>query len=275
MNDPLRSRTIRDWQLERHRLNELPPEEAAFVAEALGRDEGLRQRLGEIEVDSRATLAEIPARGFAAAVRARAARTQPSRGGFAQTWRPALGAAATLALAIGVVALWQPFRDPDPSSNPAAVSEGADTTRIKGLRPHVLLFRKTRDGVEALRSGSLCRRGDVVQLAYQAAGRRYGAIFSLDGRGVVTQHLPAAGTAAVLLEAGGETALPSAYQLDDAPRFEVFYLVTSPTAFELPPLLDVARHTVPLAADPAPLPPLRLPAGLEVTELVLRKDDHR
>jgi hypothetical protein len=32
-----------------------------------------------------------------------------------------------------------------------------------------------------------------VQLAYQAAGRHFGAIVSIDGRGVVTRHLPAAG----------------------------------------------------------------------------------
>lgn len=262
-----------DWQLERYRLDELPPEEKAAVAEALARDAGLRERLAELEADNQATLSQLPPRVFAAAVRARAARTRPARGAFAHAWRPALGAAATLVLALGVAALWRPFRDPDPGSNPAATSEGADTTRIKGLRPQVLLFRKAQDGVEALRSGSRCRKGDVVQLAYQAAGRRYGAIFSVDGRGVVTQHLPAEGTGAVLLETGGETALPSAYQLDDAPRFEVFYLVTSSAAFELPPLLDVARRS--LGASPAQPSRLRLPAGLEVNEFVLRKDDRR
>jgi hypothetical protein len=51
-------------------------------------------------------------------------------------------------------------------------------TRIKGLRPHLGVFRQTPAGVEALADGSLARDGDLVQLTYQAAGRRFGVILS-------------------------------------------------------------------------------------------------
>jgi hypothetical protein len=239
------------------------------VAAALAQSADSRRRLEGIEADDRATLEEIPPRAFAISVRERAAR-QPSRPPFARSWFPALAAAS--AVAVAALALWGRSPDSTSDTRPKAGAERADTTRIKGLRPQVLLFRKAQDGVEALSSGSRVRRGDVVQLAYQAAGRSYGAIFSVDGRGVVTQHLPAEGSRAVPLAAAGQ-ALASAYQLDDAPRFEVFYLVTAAATFEIPPLLDAARGIA--ATDPARLSPLRLPAGLEATQFVLRKEDPR
>jgi len=106
-------------------------------------------------------------------------------------------------------------------------------TRIKGgeQEPRLLVFRKLGSGAERLQDGALARNGDLVQLAYRSGGLQYGAILSVDGRGTVTQHLPATGAEAVPLAA--QDTLDVAYELDDAPRWERFYLVAADRRFGL------------------------------------------
>src|SRR5262249_11385798 len=122
----------------------------------------------------------------------------------------------------------------------------ADTTRVKGLTPRLYVFRKgAAPAAEPLASGAVARENDVVQLAYQAAGRRDRPIVSIDGRRAVTRHLPAAGAEAVPLEPGPPVALAQAYRLDDAPGFERFYLVTADRPF---PVDDVVAAVLRRAA---------------------------
>jgi hypothetical protein len=52
------------------------------------------------------------------------------------------------------------------------------------------------------------------------------------GNGTLTMHM-ADGSSAVALEPGKMTTLPFAYKLDNAPKFEKFFLLTSRAAFEL------------------------------------------
>jgi hypothetical protein len=267
MNDARDARAIRDWQLDRLRLDELPPDETAALREALALDESLQRRLERLDADSRAILDELPPRVVAAAVRARHDAGKASAAALAGGWRPTLAVGAAMLLAVGFVALLGPF--PELATPRTAVT---DTTRLKGLRPEVRLFRKTPTGAESLSPGSVGRRGDVIQLVYQAAGRRYGAIVSVDGRGVVTAHLPAQGSRAAALEIGSAAALPVAYLLDDAPRWEAFYFVTAPEDFDLRPVLEAARLA---AASAKPAAPLLLPAGLEQSAFLLKKDDTR
>jgi hypothetical protein len=145
--------------------------------------------------------------------------------------------------------------------------------RIKGLDPQITLFRKSGSGSERLADGALARRGDVVRLGYQAAGRPYGAILSIDGRGVVTRHLPRQGERAVALRGGGTVLLDEAYELDDAPRRERFYFVTAVSAFDLAPLLEIARRAG--GAPDGPPPSLPLPSRFDQVTLSLEKGSTR
>ena len=52
------------------------------------------------------------------------------------------------------------------------------------------MYRKTDNGAEELAAGQAARQKDVLQLSYIAADARYGVIFSVDGRGTLTLHLP-------------------------------------------------------------------------------------
>lgn len=102
-------------------------------------------------------------------------------------------------------------------------------TRSKG-DARLLVHLQTEEGSAELHDGDSAQMDDRLQLSYLAAGQRYGVIVSLDGRETVTLHLPESPGDAVLL-AQDKQALDSSYQLDDAPKFERFYFVTSNAPF--------------------------------------------
>ncbi|HEX6736822.1 MAG TPA: ActD-like protein [Vicinamibacteria bacterium] len=245
---------IRDWQLERYLLGELPAREMESLRAALQEDPGLRARLAALERSSAELLARHPPRPLAAAIAERAARTavRPR-----PAWlRPALEAAAgAAALVVGLVLL-----------RPGPEGEADDATRVKGGAPRLVVYRKGPAGIEALAPGSAARAHDVVQLSYQAAGRRFGVIVSVDGRGALTRHLPAAGEDAAPLGKGA-VLLPEAYELDDAPRFERFYFVAADEPFPVAPVAAaVERHQRDGRG-------LELPAAWSVSSVVLTKED--
>ena len=125
---------------------------------------------------------------------------------------------------------------------------------------------------ERLSDGARAARGDLLQLAY-AAGRdgRYGVLLSIDGAGRVTQHLPETGAgAAATLRSPNEIHLPTAYELDDAPGFERFVLVSSTQPFPVAAALDAARSLAGQGprARTAPLP---LSPDFHQTSVLLQK----
>lgn len=100
------------------------------------------------------------------------------------------------------------------------------------------LYRRGPDGaVERLHDGAWAEEGDLLQLAYTSSGT-HGTILSLDGRGLVTRHLPSSphATHAAALTQGSLSVLDHGLQLDDAPGFERFYLVLDDAPFALLPL---------------------------------------
>ena len=135
-----------------------------------------------------------------------------------------LWAVPAVALILAVVAV-PTLLDQETSEAPATRSKGGEQ------EPRLLVFRKLSIGVERLQDESLAKSGDLVQLAYRSGGLQFGAILSVDGRGTVTQHLPTTGAEAVPLAA--QDTLGVAYELDDAPRWERFYLVAADRRFGL------------------------------------------
>jgi anti-sigma factor RsiW len=257
---------IPDWQLERYALSELPAEEMRQLAQALERDPAARERLAALEADSAALLSAHPPHAAVATIRARLAGEMRRR---STAWRPVLALAAPMLVAAVAVGIW--LREPPPPDESSSAQ--SDTTRTKGAATRLLLFRQAKDGVETLSSGARAKAGDLVQLAYQAGGGRYGVIVSVDGRGVVTPHLPASGTSAAALRAEGPVTLEAAYRLDDAPRFEAFYFVTSSRVFDLAAIRSAAAAAA--ARGEVPPDPLSLPASFDQTVFLLRKDTAR
>jgi hypothetical protein len=159
---------IPDLVLEQYRLHELPPVDTAAIADRLRRDALLRARLSALDA-SDATLHDDVER----IVRHMLARPQPHRP-RAVAWALSV-AVATVAIAIAVV------MRPRTLVGPSAVD------RIKGaedvVRPSLALYRRTVDGSERLADGAVARPGDMIRVGYRPAGRAYGAIVSIDGRG--------------------------------------------------------------------------------------------
>jgi hypothetical protein len=205
-----------------------------------------------------------PARQMAQAIRQRerasAGAAQRDRSGPRRWLVPVGAVAASACLVAAAVSLWPAgvARVFGPSNSAAVVEEGA---RTKGETvPVLVLHRRVGDGSEELDRSATARQGDLLRIGYRAAGHRFGAILSIDGRGQVTQHLPRDGDRAVPLEPTGTTFLDASYELDDAPRWEAFYFVTADAAFDLEPVRRAVRDAAGAAA-PAPAR-LALPPGL-------------
>jgi hypothetical protein len=277
---------ISDLALEQYLLEELSPGARARVQAALQADERLKARLEALRDSDRQILARYPSADMAAAIRSRAqaprfpraARgrgrrtgSSPAQGGTGRRFPPfalALPLAAAAALFISVFAARERLV---PQVVGASVAE---VTRLKGAKTRLSIYRKAGDGAEELAAGQAARERDTLQISYTAAEAKYGLIVSVDGRGTVTWHLPAAyagsSVPAPALGRQGEVVLPSAYELDDAPGFERFILVYSQKPFDASLAEKAVRA---LAAQPrgAQTAALVLPAGLGQYSFVVRK----
>jgi hypothetical protein len=239
-NDP-----VPELLVERLLLGDLDPATAAEVRDRLAAtDPG---RLAAIEATNRTILTAHPAADVFADVQRRLARRRRIER-TVPAW--ALATVAAAAIAIFVT---RPHPPPEPG----------ETVTLRGLHPHLIVYRKTPAGPARLTEES--RRvhpGDTVQVAYVSAGRRFGVVVSQDERGNLTWHLPTGGAEAAPLAGAGETPLANAFELDDRPGFERFVFATSDQPFPLSVVRDALRSR----GQPA------LPPGVGVTEVVLKKE---
>lgn len=274
------NRGIPAWKLERFVLGELPAADLQELNERLQTDTELRQRVDALRSTDAEIRAAYPAPWMARQIQARADAASGTVGdgsGWAwMDWR--LAAPLAVAALLAVVAL--PTLQQNEAEAPARfIAEGV---RSKGVEATLYVHRRTQNGTEQLHDGSAARRGDLLRLQYRVAPESaqdgasvYGAILSVDGSGAVTRHLPVQGDVAVPLTSGDVVSLDAAYELDDAPHWERFVLITGPQPFTLGPVLAAAQAAVPAAtrsdasqlADAAPI--LELPAAL--TQMGLRQ----
>ena len=269
-------RHVPDWLLERLALGELDAETAADVRRRLAAEGRTPDEIAAlVAASNREILEQLPATPTAAAIKRRAERAasaaRPARKRVF-LWSAPLALAGVAAMVL-VARPWQPqvgdapcdFRGPD-----------GECINIKGgdihpaTLPRIYLYRHGATRDERLRDGARATRGDLVQLAYGSHGGGYGVLLSIDGARKVTMHWPEKQDGdAPALKATGETRLPSAYELDDAPAFERFFLVRAATPFSIATALDAARA---LAAQPsARKQSLALPPGFEQISLALDK----
>ena len=225
------SESVPDWLLERLAASELPPAQARVLRERLVAA-GEQERLDALAASNAEILAAHPAGEVMAEVRRRAAlpisvaaHRRPA------IWRPvwALSFAAAGAAAIALLLVRAPA---GPSKPNLALGEPEETITSKGLQPSLGLYRKTAAGVERLGAATHVHPGDIVQVRYIAAGKRYGVVASCDARGAVTLHLPETAGRAVALAKDGERALAHSYELDGSPGFERFVFVTADVPFD-------------------------------------------
>lgn len=284
----------RDWELERLLLGELSEARAQALKSQLAQDPALQQRLNELKRSSEELLKSLPPRVFAqevsrrrdAQARVQAAAQEPSQKPTAShkpshkpLWAAVFSTTVTAALA-GFVLLHAPESNLD-SDGPNAV-KGAhdplllsahgenDVTRAKGLEPQLRIYRLEGDRITRLLDSAAVPSHARVQLSYLTPGKPYGVLLSIDGAGKVTLHQPTAATEEARLDPSGEHQLPFSYELDEAPAFERFFLVSADKPVAVTAVVAAAEK---LAQNPqqAKASPLPLPAEIAQTSLLLEK----
>ena len=250
---------IPDWKLERYLTGDLPEGEMREIRELEKTDEIFAGRVKMMREDNAAILKKLPFERLSEKMDSMSGRatvgsgrgTLASGGSFISgKGMPAgfklvkFAAAAALVLAVVSVALFsQREIGPDAGTQVAGgaqvmdvamvdASEGAGDTRIKGLDARMEVWKKTGDSAVQMPNLGEAREGDEIQLRYSVPEKCFGLLFSMDGNGTITMHM-ADGSSAVALEPGKMTTLPFAYKLDNAPKFEKFFLLTSQKDFTI------------------------------------------
>ena len=230
------SSAISAFMLERYRLGELSTEDKKVVEAVLESNNELCARLRELEESDRELRLRYPASFF------RLENTKlTSPGGIPVLQRRFVRNKALVAAAVVLCLVLPVFYFLRNDSPPAADS----LERIKGkVLTGSELFIFVKESQEtALPNQTVLEEGNTVQLAYTtpAGVERYGVIFSVDGRSVVTMHYPYRRWQSSILVSGKRTFLNEAYILDDAPDYEVFVFLVSAQPLDVQTVLHKAR----------------------------------
>ena len=220
---------ISDFKLERYLLGELPEVEMAALRKREAEDELFAARVKMMREEGERFLAENPFRGLEDKLE------NDPRSVERSLW---LRVAAVLVVAFGIFSVVVLNRQTDIVNDTSATS-GMDVamadvdngTRIKGMTAGLEVWKKMGDSAVQMVNLGEAREGDEIQLRYRVPQKCFGMLFSMDGNGTVTMHM-GEGNRAVELEPGKMTTLPFAYKLDNAPKFEKFFLLTSGEMFE-------------------------------------------
>ncbi|HWB76536.1 MAG TPA: hypothetical protein VG755_16325 [Nannocystaceae bacterium] len=267
---------VSDLAIERLALGELAPDEAKRVRAALGDDADAK--LAALAKEDAEILAAAPPAMVAAEVKRRLARTEAKPASPApRWWIPMLAVATTGGLAWWISRPLTPdhidvSRGPGPTAEEIRVGgdEPPEVLRIKG-EPAMVIDRLAERGTERLGDGDVAKTGDRLQVQYRAGDREEGAIVSIDGRGVATLHFPADENATAVMRTGGMIPLDHSYELDDAPGFERFFLVTTTPGQRLHVDVVMAAARTLASSPTAAKGELALPRGYEQKTLSLRK----
>lgn len=259
MNDEQR---IPDLFTEQDALGELPLHCEPDIRTRLEAEPQRSTRLAELKVSNRQILADYPPEQMAREISIRAEREIKQERRQTALRLAVVGIPAMVLLALAVIFLAPMIFD---TGKPEEGLLPPEVTRFKGPAS-LFLHRKVATGDQELKSSSPARPGDLIQISYAAREANHGVIFSVDGRGQVSLHFPDDESGSTILKKKGLVSLGFSYELDDAPDFERFFIVSSKEPIDVRKVLQAAED---LGAEREKK--LNLPAGLEHKELVLKK----
>jgi hypothetical protein len=251
-----------DLVLEQKALGELPVGMEGELERLLQEDGTAVERLAAIARSNREILEQYPPGPMVAQIKRRAAGAQAEKRRSWGLWvgLPSLAAAAAAALFVLVPAMKQ--ERPGPLGVFGA-TEGPEVVTIKG-DSRLMIYR--RGAPNTLLSGEVVAEGDNLMVHYFAQGdATHGVILSVDGRGGVSLHFPRRIDGDTRLVQGSDQPLEDSFELDDAPRFERFFFLTSKRPIDVKAVKE-ALGTRGEKARP------RLPSGVVIQqEIRLRK----
>ena len=225
---------ISDFKLERYLLGELPESEMAALQKREAEDEIFAARVAEMRLQGKRFVAENPFAALEERIEAAGGVENRAVAPRNTLW---LKVAAALVIALGIFSAVVLNRNVDTfdsqnTSMEVAMADMDNGTRIKGMQASLEVWKKTGDSAVQMVNLGDASEGDEIQLRYRVPQKCFGMLFSMDGNGTITMHM-GEGNKAIELEPGKMTTLPFAYKLDNAPKFEKFFLLTSQNAFEI------------------------------------------
>lgn len=229
---------IPDWKLEKYLTGDLPAEEMREIREMEATDEIFAGRVKMLREDNAAILKKLPFEKLSEKIAMLPGRSNAGAGNTVRVnfKLVKLAAAAALVLAVVTVALFSQRSLSEQNTQLMEVAmadvSGDDGVRIKGMDARMEVWKKTGDSAVQMENLGEAHEGDEIQLRYAVAEKCFGLLFSMDGNGTITMHMGHENRA-VELEPGKMTTLPFAYKLDNAPKFEKFFFLTSKNEFEL------------------------------------------
>lgn len=231
---------ISEYYLERYVLGELPEEEEKKIRQLSLSAPEIHAALEEIRSSDQDILALYPPLTVKASLLTQLAESPKKSFPYRRILTISSAVATLLILILFLPLLKQKPRVIYPDRE-------QEVTLVKGIpavditRTQLLVYRKIQDRVEILSDGEKARAGDLLQLAYVTTEDSYGMIFSIDGRGTVTLHLPESKSKSTRLEMSKQFLLPNAIELDDAPKFERFFFLTSESPIDVDGVLVEAE----------------------------------
>lgn len=271
-----------EYYLERFLLGELPEEESVEIQKKIEDDSSLQTKIEEMESSNREILTRYLPSNVQAQIENRMEETQnlPLLSLLKHqisSKRQIIYISSALISVVLLIVLIQPGGKDKIGTFP--FDPASDTSTVKGFSEidlsstQLLVFRKSRDSVDILHDGNRAKAGDLLQLAYIAAHKKYGTILSLDARGNITLHFPPSLSDPTDLETNKKAFLPNAIELDDAPDFERFLFITSDSPIDVAHVLRQAKK---LTSDPvqAEKGQLDLPHDFnQYSVLIIKGDD--
>lgn len=230
---------IPDWKLERYLTGDLPAAEMREIRELEKTDEIFANRVKMLREDNAAILRKMPFERLSEKMDAMPGRSGSAGNTVHVNFKLVkFAAAAALVLAVVSMALFGQREVMAPATDGAQVMDVAmldsqdEGTRIKGMDARMEVWKKTADSAVQMSNLDEAREGDEIQLRYSVPEKSFGLLFSMDGNGALTMHMGSENQA-IELAPGEMTTLPFAYKLDNAPKFEKFFLLTSRNKFSI------------------------------------------
>ncbi len=251
---------ISDIVLEQYVLGELNSATRKTIDDLLQTSPELRKRVDDIESSNREILSLYPADRTVGQIISKAAERNRSiltdifngkvAAGSGDGRHSALavlvkGKGLAASIALSLVILFTVFGTGLVGESGADKSTGInnfteESIRLKGDSA-IVVHRLENSTPVRLSNGITARQGDLLQISYRAASADYGVIVSVDGRGSVTLHYPERPGLSTKLDKKSLVTLSRSYQLDDAPRFERFFFVTSKKALDVKRVIDATK----------------------------------
>ena len=263
------SEYISDFKLEQWLQGELSAKESERIESAIQSDPVVHNRVEEMKRQGQELLDQYPPNAFRRDVEQKWKRLvaqeahQETSQWILGSWKPFAG---VLAVCLAIFVIVPPFLGEEESG-----SGGDNSYRIKGDAVHLMVHLVENDTQkQQLVGGERVQAGDRIQLSIRQAKGRSFVVFSIDGSGVLTPHYPMGDKAK--REEKPFFSLPTSYQLDDAPAFETFYLVSAEEELIKSDLLAKAKQALKSTSF---LPSFRalLPKAVLVNEVSLKKDE--